>query len=101
MLRYASVDFRDKSKWNCNGRVNPMMQHTYDGHDLHPLEVRAVGMRVASGRESGTSSAGRAGGWCWKEALGCSSSLMPSRLVPAGRSAGLESWHNTTLHAWC
>lgn len=42
MLRYAGVDFRDKSKWNCNQRISPLLPHAYDGFDLQPLEVMFV-----------------------------------------------------------
>lgn len=51
MLRYADVDFRDKSKWECNNRISPLLKHTYDGADVHPLEVGGGIQPGGKGRE--------------------------------------------------
>lgn len=42
MLKYHGVDFRDASKWGCNGRIDAHWEGHYDGISLDPLEVMFV-----------------------------------------------------------
>jgi len=39
MLRYQGVDWRDDAHWNCNAKLDPQQESTYDGTSLNPLEV--------------------------------------------------------------
>ena len=52
MLRYRGVDWRDMSSWDCNRRVNPVIELAYDGLNLHPLEIMFVSL--SSAQLSGT-----------------------------------------------
>ncbi|KAK9803174.1 hypothetical protein WJX72_009038 [[Myrmecia] bisecta] len=42
MLRYAGVDWQDRSKWGCGAMLNPQQDGLYDGIALNPLEVMFV-----------------------------------------------------------
>ena len=52
MTRYKGVDWRDMSTWDCNRRINPVVDSAYDGLNLHPLEIMFV--PLTSAQLSGT-----------------------------------------------
>lgn len=35
----AGVDWRNAANWDCNERMSPLLDSTYDGLSVHPLEV--------------------------------------------------------------
>lgn len=42
MLRYAGVDWRDSSFAKCNAGESPLLEQSFDGMSVHPLEVMFV-----------------------------------------------------------
>lgn len=65
MLRYRGVDWRDMSSWDCNRRVNPVVELGYDGLNLHPLEIMFVAVTTAqlSGTHTLSRLAAKVDGW--------------------------------------
>lgn len=39
LLKYGSIDWRDKKNWDCNKNLHPTRFNTYDNISVHPLEV--------------------------------------------------------------
>ena len=46
VFRYQGVDWRDKSNWHCNQRVNPYGEYYNDGVSLNPYEVMFVKVKA-------------------------------------------------------